>query len=87
MKLVPTNIFLYRHTGILNDQPYQKSPKLILAGKRHISESLLNLLPAQSLKYMEVHFCTTYLNHLPQLQILLNICMISKAGGFKITFV
>lgn len=86
MKLVPTNIFLYRHTGILNAQPYQKFPKLILAGKRYISETLLNLLPAQSLKYIEEHFCSTYLNQLPQLQILLNICMISKAGGFKISF-
>lgn len=59
-----------------------KFPKLILAGRRHISESLLSLLPAQSLKYIEVHFCSTYLNQLPQLQVLLNICMISKARFF-----
>lgn len=35
MKLVPTSLFLYRLTEILNAQPYQKFPKLILAGRRH----------------------------------------------------
>lgn len=84
IKLVPTNVFLYRYTWILNAQPYQKFPKLILAGRRHLWE--LNLLPTQSSKYTEVHFCSTYLNQLPQLQILLNICMISKVGVLKITF-
>lgn len=83
-KLVPTNIFLYRCIGILNVQPYQKFLKLILA--ENISENFLNLLPTQSLKYIEVHFCSTYLNQLSQLQIILNNCMISKVGVFKITF-
>lgn len=84
-KLVPTNIFLYRYIGILNVQPYQKFLKLILAGRGYISENFLNLLPTQSLKYIEVYFCSTYLNQLSQLQVL-NNCMISKVGVFKITF-
>lgn len=34
-------------------------------------------------KYIEGHFWSTYLDQLPQLQILLNICMISRAFFLK----